>query len=110
MNETRGPRANLPPPPFLSRTSLPGSSRVVRGQDDRNPLLHGPGVGAGCDSLLRFILLSRFILSAGADIVTSVRWSFTCLSTNSPGTVPRGASRLLVQSRELLGEEGVARQ
>src|SRR5258708_1567979 len=41
MNETREPRANLPPPPFLPRTSLPGSRTVALDQEDRNPLLHG---------------------------------------------------------------------
>jgi hypothetical protein len=41
MNETREPGANLPPRPFLPRTSPPGSGMELREQDDRNPLLRG---------------------------------------------------------------------
>jgi hypothetical protein len=41
MNEIREPGANLPPAPFLARTSQPGSGNELREQDDRNPLLRG---------------------------------------------------------------------
>src|SRR5437762_1264889 len=41
MNETQEAGANLPPPPSLPGTSLPGSRAALRDQGDRNPLLRG---------------------------------------------------------------------